>query len=79
MIPPDSAPAVMDDAPAAVLERHAPVSLEPLEVVELQAFLCELMLAAAPCTLEHFRRPIPVTNKKATTTVLEEMAKGQAA
>ncbi len=53
----------MSDPP--VLPALAPVELDGAALAQLQDFLRELLLAAGPATLAHFRRPLDVTNKKA--------------
>ncbi|MCB1740174.1 MAG: histidinol-phosphatase [Gammaproteobacteria bacterium] len=47
------------------LPRHPAVSLAQAELTALQSFLRELLLAAGPRTLAHFRRPIEVVDKRA--------------
>jgi len=47
------------------LPRHAATRLDAASVAELEAFLRELLLAAGPLTLRHFRTPIGVDNKRA--------------
>lgn len=45
------------------LPQTAPVELDAEQVDEFAAFLRELVVAAGPSTLAHFRKPISITNK----------------
>ena len=50
---------------AVRLPESPPVALSSSSIGELTEFLRELMLGAGPRTLEHFRKPIAVSNKNA--------------